>query len=30
VTMGALAGTAKFAPGYDPVAPVFLDNDWEK
>jgi hypothetical protein len=30
VTMGALSGTARLAPNYDPVAPVFLDDDWEQ
>ena len=29
LTMGALAGTACLAPGYDPVAPVFADSDWQ-
>jgi hypothetical protein len=29
LTMGALAGTASFAPGYDPAAPVFDDGDWK-
>jgi hypothetical protein len=29
VTMGALAGTARLSPGFDPAAPVFRDDDWE-
>ena len=29
LTMGALAGTASLVPGYDPVAPVFDDSDWQ-
>jgi hypothetical protein len=30
LTMGALVGTASLAPGYDPVAPVFDDSDWQQ
>ncbi len=30
VTMGALAGTAKISSDYDPVAPVFHDEDWKE
>jgi hypothetical protein len=30
VTMGALLGTAKLASAYDPVAPVFADDDWSR
>jgi hypothetical protein len=29
LTMGALVGTATIGPGYDPVAPVFSDDDWK-
>jgi hypothetical protein len=30
LTMGALVGTAKLAPDYDPAAPVFDGGDWEQ
>lgn len=30
VTMGALVGTAKVSSDYDPVAPVFHDDDWKE
>jgi len=30
VTMGALVGMAKLAQDYDPAAPVFPDDEWER
>ena len=30
VAMGALVGTAKLAPDFDPTAPAFGDDEWEK
>jgi hypothetical protein len=30
VALGALAGTAKLAAGYDPSAPVIPANEWAR